>query len=209
MIPKGDTMFCKWLKDLFKSKEQKENNPPPKYSRNERVLAIAAKEIGVKEVPGKGNNPQIVNYHRYATVDNKNGMDDSVPWCASFVAYCLEHAGMGSTNKKNARSYLAWGVSTKHNPMPGDIVVFWRGSRDGWMGHVGFLVEKKINGDMYILGGNQNDQVNVKLFRPTQLLDIRRSSKHRKMTENDLERLYELATKAKYGGKIELADQLS
>ena len=194
---------------MFQSKEQKTHNPPPKFFRNERVLAAAAKEIGVKEVPGKGNNPQVVKYHKYATVKNDKGMDDSVPWCASFVAYCLEQVGMGSTNNKAARSYLKWGVSSAKDPLPGDIVVFWRGSRTGWMGHVGFLVEKKLNGELYVLGGNQSDEVNVKKFRPTQLLDIRRSSKMHKLSPQERERLLQLASKVKYGGKIELADQLS
>lgn len=201
-------MFCKWLKSLFR--RDREHNPPPKFTRNERVLAFASKEIGVKEASGKRDNPQVVKYHRYATVDNKHGAKDSVPWCASFVAYCLEvGAGMGSTNSKAARSYLKWGRSTIDAPLPGDIVVFWRGSRNGWQGHVGFLIQVKVNGDLYVLGGNQDDQVNVKLFRKTNLLDIRRSTRMGRVTDEQAERLYSLASKIKYGGKIELADQLT
>jgi uncharacterized protein (TIGR02594 family) len=186
------------------------HNPKPKFFRNERLLAFAAGEIGVKERPGSANNPQIVKYHAYATVANEKGDPDSVPWCASFLAYCLEAgAGMGSTNMKNARSYLKWGVSVKDNPIPGDIVVFWRGQKNGWKGHVGILVELKVTGEMYILGGNQSDQVNVRLFNPNQLLDIRRSSKMHELSDEELTRLTELATKVKYGGKIELATQLA
>ena len=199
-------MFCTWLK---KTKLEKTHNPPPKHFRNERVLAFAAGEIGVKEVPGKGDNPQVVKYHAYATVDNKQGMADSVPWCASFIAYCLEQVGMGSTNNKAARSYLKWGVSSAKDPLPGDIVVFWRGSKNGWQGHVGFLVEKKVNGQLYVLGGNQSDAVNIKMFTPYQVLDIRRSSKMHELNDEERERLHLMAKRILMGETISLADSLA
>jgi len=180
-------MCCVWPK---KKKLSKTHNPAPKHFRNERVLVA------------------VVEYHKYATVENDTGMPDSVPWCASFVAFVLESVGMGSTNNKAARSYLKWGVSSLKNPLPGDIVVFWRGTKGSWQGHVGFLVQARTNGMLYVLGGNQDDAVNIKKFDRSRLLDIRRSSKMHELSDEERGRLNELALKIKMGSPVELANQL-
>jgi len=99
---------------------------------------------------------------------------------------------MGSTNSRLARSWLNWGRSTKNDPLPGDIVVFWRGSKSGWQGHVGFwLGESKDH--IYTLGGNQRDAVNVRAYSKVKLLDVRRSSKHAKLNEVQEDLLWDLS----------------
>lgn len=179
-----------------------ETKPP---FRNQRVLVAASQEIGTKEVRGSDNNAKIVKYHSYAREDNdlKKGLDDSVPWCASFVCYCLEICGMGSTNSMAARSFLKWGESVLKNPMPGDIVVYWRGSRDGWQGHVGFYLGETST-HIYTLGGNQSDAVNVSKYLKTKLLDIRRSRKHRKISSSELVLLEKMAEDIIIGHKVNL-----
>ena len=171
--------------------------------RNKKALLTAAGEIGVKEVIGEGNNKQVVKYHAFARKDNdlSKGLADSVPWCASFVCYVLENSGMGSTNSMQARSFLKWGVSTKKKPLPGDLVVFWRGSKSGWQGHVGFYLEETEQ-YIYVLGGNQNDEVNVSRYSKSKLLDIRRSSKARKLTEPEEDYLWDTADKLIDGKSI-------
>lgn len=144
--------------------------------RNLSPFLAAVNEIGVKELPGKASNNRIELYHKYSTLKNHEGVTDDVPWCASFIAFCLESVGMGSTNSKLARSYLDWGVSVKNHPLPGDIVVFWREAPDSYKGHVGFYVKSGKEG-IYVLGGNQSDAVNIKAYSKLRLLDIRRSSK--------------------------------
>lgn len=172
--------------------------------RNLRALKKAAGEIGVKEVVGSGNNMQVVKYHAYARKDNdiKKGLADSVPWCSSFVCYVLESVGMGSTNSMTARSYEKWGRSTRKNPLPGDIAVYWRGSRNGWQGHVGFFL-KETDNYIYTLGGNQSNAVNVSKYSKSKLLDIRRSSKHQPITAGQKKELKELAEKLISGKKID------
>src|SRR5690606_28661848 len=83
-----------------------------------------------------------------------------VPWCAAFVGSVLKSCGMEHTGKLNARSYLKYGKSVS-KPCQGDIVVFWRGSIDGWRGHIGFFIAETKN-VIYILGGNQNNEVCIK-----------------------------------------------
>jgi len=194
------------LKKLFSSKKlSKPENKPPRHFRNERFLAFASREVGTVEWRD-GSNPKVEKYLDYgASIENTDsGLTDDVPWCAGFIAYCLESVGMGSTNSLAARSYLKWGVSTKENPLPGDIAVFWRGSISGWQGHVAIY----LGADHY-LGGNQNDSVNVTKYSKDRLLDIRRSSKHEKMSQADIDLLWGMATKVIAGNKVEIGGKVS
>lgn len=97
------------------------------------------------------------------------------PWCACWVGVVLEETGYPSTKKANARSYLSWGQEvSKDDYKEGDIVVFWRGTRnDGTTGHVGFLLSSGEN-TVTILGGNQSDEVKIQKFAKTKILGVRR-----------------------------------
>jgi uncharacterized protein (TIGR02594 family) len=176
------------------------------YIRNKAILQFASLEIGQKEVQGSGNNKQVVKYHAYAREDNdlKKGLNDSVPWCASFIAYILEanpYIKMTSTNKLNARSYLKWGLSSKRRPVAGDIVVFWRGSISGWQGHVGFYLNE-TDKYIYVLGGNQSGSVSVSRYAKSRMLDIRRSSRMEPITKDQEDELYAMADALIKGKKI-------
>lgn len=144
-----------------------------KKKKEPKWLKIAKKEIGEKEVPGRGNNPRIVEYHDYTTLD---ASADSVPWCAAFVAFCLENAGVRSTRKPNARSYEHWGKNVSiDDTRAGDVAVFWRGKKDGWKGHVAFVLGYNKNSKLLkIVGGNQTDAVTIEQRTAKQLLTIRR-----------------------------------
>ncbi|MCB1713295.1 MAG: hypothetical protein KDH96_12745, partial [Candidatus Riesia sp.] len=58
-------------------------------------------------------------------------------------------------------------------PKIGDIVVFWRGTRDGWQGHVAFYIREDADG-IFVLGGNQSNQVCIAEYPKNQLLGYRR-----------------------------------
>lgn len=176
-------------------------------SRNAKVLKKAWGEIGTKEIPGTGNNPDIVKYHRYASKNNDEDKPDSVPWCASFVCYILEAVGMQSTNSRMARSYERWGKSSKKSPLPGDIVVFWRGSKTATTGHVGFWIDE-TESYIYVLGGNQNDEVNVSRISKSKLLDIRRSSKDYDLDESKQKTLFSMAKQIRSGVEVPVAGNL-
>lgn len=162
--------------------------------RNKAVLLNAANEIGVHEDVGTLNNERVVEYHRYANKDNDNRQPDSVPWCASFIAFILETVGMGSTNSMMARSYEHWGVDVSNSSLPGDLVVFWRSSRSSGLGHVAVLV-KETRGHVYCLGGNQNDEVNITRYSKNRLSTIRRSSKVVQYSPEEIGELYCIAEK--------------
>lgn len=129
---------------------------------------IAEGEIGVREIPANGDNARIVAYHG---ATNLGPSPDSVPWCSSFVNWCMREAGLLGTTRPNARSWLTWGYPMKA-PELGAVAVFWRVRRDGWQGHVGFYV--KTEGDyIYVLGGNQSDEVCIQAYHKSKLLGYR------------------------------------
>lgn len=96
-------------------------------------------------------------------------------WCAAFVNSMLQYNNIPGTDSLVARSFLKWGKSVTE-PKLGDIVIFSRGN-EGWQGHVAFFIDYiEIDGRQYIavLGGNQNNQVSIKEYPTSRLLDIRR-----------------------------------
>ena len=131
-------------------------------------LEIAEKEIGVIEIEGNKNNPRVIEYHQTTTLKAK---EDSVPWCSSFVNWCITQAGIQGTNKANARSWLSWGKSIKEKPEIGCVVVFSRGSNPA-SGHVAFFL-RETEKYVEVLGGNQGDCVCVSKFSKSTLLDYR------------------------------------
>ncbi len=133
---------------------------------------IARGYIGTTEGLGPANNPVVMEM--YASVGHDWVEHDSVAWCAAFVGHCLEKAGMRSTRKLTARSYLDWGIPVDiADAQPGDIGVIPRGS-SSWQGHV-FFIDRIEGAWVWGLGGNQSDAVNVKRYPISKLLGVRRA----------------------------------
>lgn len=133
---------------------------------------IARSYIGTTEGPGPEDNPAILEM--YASIGQDWVEHDDVAWCAAFVGHCLETAGIRSTRKLTARSYLDWGVPVEvTEAQQGDIGVIPRG-RSNWQGHV-FFIERIEGTWVWGLGGNQSDAVSLKRFPVSKLLGIRRA----------------------------------
>lgn len=132
---------------------------------------IAQTYIGTTEGPGPENNPVIMEM--YASVGHDWVEHDAVAWCAAFVGHCLESAGLRSTRKLTARSYLDWGVPIEvEDAQQGDIGVIPRGT-SSWQGHVFFI--HRIDGPwVWALGGNQSDAVTIKRYPVSKLIGVRR-----------------------------------
>lgn len=133
-------------------------------------LEIALKEYGTKEIAGILHNAEVVKY--FKAIGHKWVNDDETAWCAAFANWCLLKAGKPHTGKLNARSFLEYGQATK-KPVLGDLVVLWRIRRDSVFGHVGFYI-RETKDSIYMLGGNQSDEVNIAAFPKTQLLGYRK-----------------------------------
>jgi len=102
-------------------------------------------------------------------------------WCAAFLNGVLGEAGIKGTGKATAQSFLQIGTKVT-TPSAGDIVVFERGPKGGWQGHVGIVVAVNKDGTLEVLGGNQSSDdsgdrgvtVNVKTFSTDRVLGYRR-----------------------------------
>jgi uncharacterized protein (TIGR02594 family) len=130
-------------------------------------LTLARAEIGTKEAPGYANNPIVQGYY----VDAGAGkLPDSVPWCAAFVGAMLRRAGISPSGYLAARSYLKWG-KVLSSPRLGCVVVFRRGGSP-WQGHVAFFLSSRP-GALSVLGGNQDDAVNIKTYQSRLVLGFR------------------------------------
>jgi len=133
---------------------------------------IARSYIGLSEGPGPADNPAILEM--YTSVGHDWVEHDSVAWCAAFVGHCLEQAGIRSTRKLTARSYLNWGITIEiADAQQGDIGVIPRG-RSSWQGHV-FFIDRIEGAWVWGLGGNQSDAVNIKRYPVSKLLGVRRA----------------------------------
>lgn len=139
---------------------------------NSLILSLATSEIGVTEWKGTKHNPEIIEM--FAEVGHSWVKDDETAWCAAFVGSILAKCGFQHTGALNARSYLDWGREiSSRDVMPGDVVIFWRVSKDSWQGHVGFFV--RWEGDrIIVLGGNQDNKVGEDDYSTGQLLGFRR-----------------------------------
>ena len=127
--------------------------------------------FGEKEVKGQKDNPAILDLFNHLGYPG-NKLKDETAWCAAFVNYCLSKTGHNHSAKLNARSLLDVGEDVI-DPMFGDIVVLWRESPQSWKGHVGFFIRER-RGWIYVLGGNQNNEVNITAYSKNRLLGYRR-----------------------------------
>ena len=119
-------------------------------------MEIAMGELGQTEIAGSKDNDRIVDYFDSVTY---RATDDETPWCAAFANWVLMEAGIARTESAAALSFAKWGVKTT-KPKYGDIVVFDHGHGRG---HVGFFMGSDGN-NVSVLGGNQNNQVNITKF---------------------------------------------
>lgn len=134
-------------------------------------LNLAFRHFGVKEITGEKDNPIIVKYFDDLGF-NGSQLKDETAWCSAFANWICKEYGAKYSGKLNARSWLKVGTKIE-NPEVGDVVVFWRQSRESWKGHVGFFINES-NDYIYVLGGNQSNQVSIKPYPKSRLLEYRK-----------------------------------
>ena len=167
--------LLRWLWELFFVKLTRRSYKFRRVKKQRKIKGKSAYdyalgEIGVSEFPGRASNERIELYHSYT---NSGKDSEEIPWCSSFVCYCVEMAGFKSTRSKTARSWMKWGERVS-KPEEGDIAVFLRGKKKGWQGHVAFYV--KTEGEyIVILGGNQANAVSLTRKHKKYLLGFRRA----------------------------------
>ena len=139
---------------------------------NSKILVTAMTQYGIKEIVGKQDNPQVLKYFDILGLDGKR-LKDETAWCSAAINWVMIQCSLPATYRLNARSWLDWGVEV-FIPVPGDVVVFWRERESSWKGHVGIFIRKE-NGWIWVLGGNQGNEFNIRAYPQKRLLGYRRS----------------------------------
>ena len=139
---------------------------------------IAERFLGLKEVKGAVDNPQILAMLK---LDNQWPQNDETPWCSAFVNYVAWLLRLPRSKDLRARSWINTGIQgdLSKAEVGFDIVVLTRaGDKSGpevinAPGHVGFFAGRNKD-SVLVLGGNQGDQVSVLGFDPGRVLAVRR-----------------------------------
>jgi uncharacterized protein (TIGR02594 family) len=135
------------------------------------AFTLAERFIGVKEIAGAASNPLVLAMLR---LDDAWPEGDEVPWCSAFVNFITWMLRLPRSKSLAARSWLAVGrVITFDEAQPSnDIVILERGTGAG---HVGFFAGRDdAHHVVHILGGNQQDGVNVSVFPVERMIGLRR-----------------------------------
>jgi hypothetical protein len=120
-----------------------------------KVQKVYISQIGVRELTGHNDGIQVVNYLHNA------GASQGDPWCAAFVRWCFDQAGVKTTI--NAYSPTAYNISNpvmKQNrfiiePKPGDVFCLYFPKMKR-IAHTGFF-DRRINSTVYeSVEGNTN-----------------------------------------------------
>lgn len=124
----------------------------------ERIVLIGNCYLGYRE--GRNNDNIFGDWY---------GIPNQ-PWCAMFVSYCMNKAGvLPNVVKKFASCSIGWNWfkskgQTRNRgyiPQKGDIIFFdWNPEKGDGIDHVGIV--NNVNGEyIYALEGNHDDQVNI------------------------------------------------
>lgn len=146
---------------------------------NVTAFDIAARFSGLKEIPGKSDNPQVLAMLR---LDDSWPQNDEVPWCSAFVNYVAWLLRAPRSKSLLARSWLQVGrpVPLTEARIGWDVVIFSRGSEPQpgpdviqAPGHVGLFAGLEGD-DVLVLGGNQGNTVSIERRPRSRVLGVRR-----------------------------------
>lgn len=142
----------------------------PNFS-NKRIALIetALNEYGNREIVGAKHNSEIVKY--FQEIGFKQVKDDETAWCSAFVNWVAMKSDCLRSKKLNAKSWLEVGIKTE-TPRIMDVCIFNRGDVKSWQGHVAFYIKETSNG-VWVLGGNQANQVKIEFYPKHKLIEIR------------------------------------
>lgn len=111
----------------------------------------------MKEIPGPKHNQTIVDFMK--RFSGGAIYDDETAWCGGFMGFILERNNLPiPANPLGARQYLTIGKRLD-KPAVGALAVWWRGERNGYMGHVNLIGGRSARGWLVCVGGNQNNAV--------------------------------------------------
>jgi uncharacterized protein (TIGR02594 family) len=136
---------------------------------NIALIQTALPEYGERALPGQPDNPDILQMAKDCGFTDY--VHDSIAWCSLFTNWVALKAAFSRSKSLLARSWLTVGTETSA-PELGDVVVYWRDSPGGTLGHVGLFIAQR-NGVIYTLGGNEANMVQIEGFDPGKVLGYR------------------------------------
>lgn len=151
-----------------------------RWSTSKQSLSVAARNI--RAIDGDSDLHCVTVPSGFILCRDRRGRPFVTGNCASFVSWCLQQAGVPSTRSARARSYLEWGMplAMELSWAHGAIAVLRRGGGGepgpdvvDAPGHVGFLVDAPTPDEVLLLGGNQQNAVNVRAYPNNRVLGIR------------------------------------
>lgn len=137
----------------------KKNTITMEMTLKELALEIAQGEIAAGACEQDENNagPFVEKY--------LNGLaEPPANWCAAFISWCFVQASQTILMMPFKYSLSARAIYNefKRNqkiidlPVPGDLIFFWRGSKDSWMGHIGIVHDIDLDSNrIYTIEGNR------------------------------------------------------
>lgn len=135
------------------------------------IRARAELHKATREIRGPGVNPIIASYYETMGLDPSKVDDDGQPWCAVFASAILKREGIAPPKRwRAARAFMEWGHACEQKL--GAVCALWRDDPHGPHGHVGFFLYEQ-DGKVYLLAGNQGNQVSVHGFPVARVLGYR------------------------------------
>ena len=138
----------------------------------EDVLAIARTQIGYHEstsdfiIDAEGNMKGYTRYGDWYGVEHED-------WCAMFVAFCLNYAGVSRSDypwdagcevfRGNVKYRGAYESAGEYVPQPGDLIFFEDDEYRNKAGHIG-VVENVSETTVYTIEGNSANEVRRKSY---------------------------------------------
>ena len=121
-----------------------------------RLTQVYLHEVGVREATGHNDGLSVEMYLHSV------GLGKGYPWCAAFVHWCFQTAGIhttingGAPSAYNPKAVLWVNRKLIKEPLPGDVFTLWFPSLHR-IAHTGFY-HKRINNSMYqSVEGNTNE----------------------------------------------------
>jgi uncharacterized protein (TIGR02594 family) len=125
--------------------------PAPPASGVPPWWLLATHEIGFHEI---GDNQGI---ERYISLAHTGALGD--PWCAIFANAMLESSGVPGSRSPSSQSFRTHPAFVQlQAPALGCLCVFWRGSKNSGLGHVGFYGGENAT-HVWVVGGNEQNMV--------------------------------------------------
>lgn len=161
------------LREIFNGHEQrdscnKNDKTPMLMPSNPVILALTF--YGESPIKGPVDDPEIVQFLKATSFPGP--FHDEVPWCSAFLVWIFKQCRIQNNANAAALSWMQFGVHSDQ-PVLGDVVVLGWPKEGPTHHHVGLFIREVLDG-VYVLAGNQNNTVDIALWKKADVLSYRR-----------------------------------